>query len=225
MPQLDLPFSKTRPSRAWSVWRILRTLAATLALGALVFFVWTAWNHELVAAWKREAGPLPFFTLMAVLPVIGVPITPLFLLAGAAFGTSAGLLGSLLSLAVNLWLCHWIATSGLRPRLERLLRRYNYQLPDFRGHPQNTLKFSVLVKLAPGVPAFAKNYLLGISGVPLPIYFAVGMVVTGIYGALLVILGESLLVHDLRQSALSVGLLAVIAGGLAWAWRAGSKAA
>jgi uncharacterized membrane protein YdjX (TVP38/TMEM64 family) len=225
MLPLDPPPSKPAPPRAWTFWRLVRALASALALGALVSLLWTAWNHELVTAWMREAGPIPFFTAMAILPVIGVPITPLFLLAGAIFGTFKGLVGSLLALAVNLWLSHWIATSGLRPRLERLLRRFDYQLPDFRGAQQNALRFSLLVKLAPGLPAFAKNYLLGLSGVPMPVYFAVGMVVTGVYGALIVVLGESLLAHDLRQGALAALILALIAAVLAWLWRTRSRAA
>jgi hypothetical protein len=58
--------------------------------------------------------PLPYFAMMAVLPAIGIPISPLYILAGASFGIAVGLVGSLVALAVNATLCYWIS-SRLRP--------------------------------------------------------------------------------------------------------------
>ena len=73
---------------------------------------------------RRDAGvaaagdPGAVLCRHVAVPAIGVPMTPLLLLAGATFGPGIGLLGSLLALALNLTLCYWIANL-MRPGLRR----------------------------------------------------------------------------------------------------------
>lgn len=169
-------------------------------------------------AWMRESGPLPYFALMALLPAIGAPITPFFLVAGATFGIPVGLIGSALALAMNLTLCHRLARSRLRPLFESLARRFGYEIPDFGKVGNRAVRFTLMVKLAPGVPAFIKNYGLGAAGVPFPLYFGVSMLLTGLYAACLVLLGESLFQHDLTHAALPAAVLVVLALSV-WGWR------
>ncbi len=189
-------------------------LGAVLMTGALVIALllalWLFWNYELILDWKREANPLAFFLLMAVLPALGFPITPLFVLSGAMFGSALGLVGSLLAVAGNLLLCHWIAHSGLRPYLERLLARTRYRLPSFDGHQRSALQFTLLLRITPGVPLFIKNYLLGFSDIPLKLHFAVSMLLTGVYGAGFVLLGDSMLKHNLVEALIGAVILLVI---------------
>lgn len=200
------------PSPPWNLNRSL--LSAVLLTSALVIALllalWLFWNYELILGWKREADPLPFFLLMAMLPALGFPITPLFVLAGAMFGSVLGLSGSLLALAGNLLLCHWIAHSGLRPYLERLLARTRYRLPSFDGHRRSALQFTLLLRITPGVPLFIKNYLLGFSDIPLRLHFGVSMLLTGAYGAGFVLLGESMLEHNLVEALIGAAILVVI---------------
>lgn len=189
-------------------------LGAVLLGGALLIAfslaLWLSWNYERILDWKREADPLSFFLLMAVLPALGFPITPLFVLAGAVFGTALGLLGSLLALAANLVLCHWIAHSGLRPHLERLLARTRYRLPSFDDRRRSALRFTLLLRITPGVPLFIKNYLLGFSGIPLKLHFRVSMLLTGAYGAGFVLLGESMFERNLAAAIIGLVILVVI---------------
>lgn len=200
------------PSPPWRLDRAL--LGAVLLISALVIALllafWLFWNYELILDWKRGADPLSFFLLMAVLPALGFPITPLFVLTGALFGTALGLFGSLLALAANLLLCHWIAHSGLRPYLERLLARTRYRLPSFDGRQRSALQFTLLLRITPGVPLFIKNYLLGFSGIPLKQHFGVSMLLTGAYGAGFVLLGESMLEHNLVEAIIGLVILVVI---------------
>lgn len=187
-----------------------------LALAGMVYLLWSAWDHEAFLRWKEEAGPVPFFAAMAVLPAIGFPVTPFFILAGATFGVVLGLGGSLLALLVNFSLCFWLARSGLRPRISRLLERFGVDLPDFQAGHQRALRFVLTVKLAPGVPAFAKNYLLGAVGVPFAMYLTVSMLVTGVYAAAFVVLGESVLEHDMDRAVVAVVVIALVALALWW---------
>jgi uncharacterized membrane protein YdjX (TVP38/TMEM64 family) len=188
-----------------------------LALAGLAWFAWSLWDREALVAWAERARPLPFFAVMALLSVVGVPITPFFLLAGATFGAKVALLGSLIALALNLLVCYRLARL-LRPRLERLTQRLGYRLPDLKQRERSTLGFTAAVKLAPGVPAFVKSYGLALARVPFGVYFGVSMLITGAYAASLILLGASLFQHDRNRTLLAAGVLGLVVLAL-WAWR------
>ena len=187
-----------------------------LGLAVMAVVLWSIWNREAMMTWKKEAAPFPFFAAMTFLPAFGVPITPFFVVAGATFGIGPGLLGSGIALGSNLTLCYGIARSGLRRRLKSLLYRLDYQLPDFQGKGAGAVRFTLFVKLAPGLPAVAKNYFLGLTGVPFPLYFGLSMLITGAYASLCVVLGTSLREHDTRRVV--VAGVVVVAGMLALVW-------
>jgi uncharacterized membrane protein YdjX (TVP38/TMEM64 family) len=194
----------------------LKGILAALGVALLAVALWSAWDADALAAWKQEAGPVRFFGAMAVLPAIGVPMTPLFVLAGATFGVGPGLLGSLVALGLNLTLCYAIASSGLRSRLVALLRRFEYELPDFEQRETGAVRFTLLVKMAPGAPAVVKNYLLGLTGVPFPVYFGLSMLITGAYAAVCIVVGVSLFEHDVNRVILAVAAAVALALGLWW---------
>jgi len=201
-----------------SHWPWAKRILLLLGVVAGVAVAWFAWNRGLVTKWKEEARPLPFFTGMAIAPAIGLPISPLFVLAGATFGRRVALLGSAVALAANLTLCYWLARSGLRPWLVRLMRRFDYELPDFDRKYKGSWRFALMVKATPGIPQFVKNYALGVAGVPFALYFASSMLVSGAYGVVLIVLGESLFRHDLARSiGIAVAVIVLCAG--IWWWR------
>jgi uncharacterized membrane protein YdjX (TVP38/TMEM64 family) len=200
----------------------MRTIVAAVAVVGLLLVLWLVWDVPAMMAALRSAGPVPFFAVMAVAPAFGAPLTPFFLLAGASFGVGVGVVGSLLALGLNLCLCYWIARSALQRRLESLLRRFDYELPCFEEGGGSAVRFTLVVKLAPGLPGTVKHYGLALAGVPFPIYFFVSMLVTGLYGGSIVVLGESVLEHDVSQ-ALVVGALIVALGGAVTWWRSRSR--
>jgi uncharacterized membrane protein YdjX (TVP38/TMEM64 family) len=189
---------------------------AAVAIAALLVLLWSVWDHEAVMSWVERAPPIPFFGVMALLPAIGVPITPFFILAGATFGKQLGLLGSAIALAVNLVGCYSVARR-LRPWIEKLLRRLGQELPDLGDRERSPWRFTLALKLAPGVPQFVKNYALGVAGVPFALYFAASLVITGFYGAGLILLGDSLLHHEWNRTLVVVAVVAVIVMGV-WGW-------
>jgi uncharacterized membrane protein YdjX (TVP38/TMEM64 family) len=186
--------------------------AITVAVaGVVLYLAWALWDYQALLAWLERARPLPFFAAIAVLPAVGLPMTPLFLLAGATFGVKLAVIGTLVALAVNLTLCYMLARGKLRKQLVRALRRFDYELPDFGAPDKNALRFSVMTKLAPGIPGFVKNYGLAAAGVPFGIYLGVSMAITGAYAAALILLGESLLTHELSSGVIAVVVVAVLA--------------
>src|SRR5262249_50212432 len=129
---------------------------------------------------------------------IGVPITPFFVVAGATFGARLGMIGSWVAISVNLALCYWTART-MRPLVESLFHRFGYPLPPIRAGNRNAVRFSLALKLAPGVPQFVKNWGLGLAQIPFSICFPISMMVSGAYAALLILLGESLFRHDRKR--------------------------
>ncbi|MCF7985651.1 MAG: VTT domain-containing protein [Thiohalocapsa sp.] len=194
------------------------SMPAAVLLALLLAGLWVVWNHDLILEWKRQVDALPFFVLMALLPVLGFPITPLFVIAGATFGAVLGVIGSLAAVALNLLLCHWISQSGLRPYLRRWLAHTRYRLPELDDDRRSALRFALLVRITPGVPLVVKNYLIGLSGIPFRAHFGVSMVLTGVYATGFVLIGESMLAHNLAEALLGLAILAAAGLGLAW-WR------
>ncbi len=193
--------------------RTRRTLAL-VALVALASLVWLVWDGDALMAWKRDARPLPYFAVMCLVTAVGAPVTPFFVVAGATFGVGPGLLGSGLALAGSLTVSYWVARGWLRPWLVSMLRRFGQEFPDLAAPGRRRLRFALTVKLAPAIPAIVKNYALASAGVPFALYFGLSMLITGAYGAVLVLLGDSLLEHDLGRALPGAVLLAVVALGL-----------
>jgi len=194
---------------------MVRAGLSTLGLLGLLW-AWHNWDQTAFLAWKQEVGPVTFFAALAVLPAIGVPTTPFFMLAGMTFGLTIGLLGTAASLAINMVLCFWIARSGLRTSLRRLLARWGRELPQVAG--SEAVRFAVLVKLTPGVPAFIKQYALGLSGMKFGPYFWVSFLITLPYAFAFVVLGESIFAFDWKQG---IGALLALLGlsGAVWGVR------
>jgi uncharacterized membrane protein YdjX (TVP38/TMEM64 family) len=195
----------------------IRHAAWTVAVIGLLYVAWSVWSRDASLIWLQRARPVPFFSAMALLPLIGFPITPFFVLAGALFDVRLGVIGAVIALGCNLAACYFLARK-LRPSLERLLRRLDRQLPNAGSGTWKAIRFTMTVKLTPGVPAFIKNYSVAIAGVAFLPYFFSSLLITGVYGVAVLVLGDSLLNHD-RGQILKVGaVLAVLALG-AWWWR------
>lgn len=157
----------------------------------------------------RDLGPLPFFIALTFLPAVGFPTTPFFLLAGAAFGVQFSIIASGISQAVNLVFAYWLAKRFLRDWIEYGIRKTKYRIPVVK--PENYLKVSILIKIAPGPPNFVKSYLLGLAGIPFKIFFLVSWPATMAYAVGLIVLGDSLFDGDTgRALVAAVVLVAVV---------------
>jgi uncharacterized membrane protein YdjX (TVP38/TMEM64 family) len=192
---------------------VLIAVAASLLVVAAI---WFAWNRDVVLAWKEQASPFAFFTIMAFLPAVGAPLTPFYIVGGATFGLTIGLVGSAAALLVNFSLTYFVARHSSSEWLRRALQRVGYELPNFESDTSNPMRFTFVVKFTPGLPTFLKNYLLGISGVPFRTYLGVSMLVAGLYAVPLMALGDSLFKHD--RARLWIFVLAG-AAAFVWWWR------
>lgn len=159
----------------------------------------------------REAGPLAFFTGMALLPLGGVPMLaftlPAVPLYGPAFGPAVVVGLSLAAVTVNFCLSYALARRGLRPLLQRLIRRLGYELPAVEGGDANDLV--ILLRVTPGIPFFAQNYLAGLAEVPFGRYFVISVLIAWPLNVAFLLFGDALL-HGKGQLAL-LSLCALVA--------------
>lgn len=203
--------------QAWNLVRKVRLrqlfyLGAGFALLALLALILREVPVQTLVGAIRDMGPVPFFLAMAVLPVIGFPVTPFYLLAGATFGVPFSLAGTALSQALNLFLAYWLARRYLRGMIEKLVERANYQIPEVQ--PKNYVNFSILVKIAPGPPNFLKSFILGLARIPFGVFFIVSWPTTMGFAVGVIIFGDSLVDRDVGQAILGFALMIAFLVGI-----------
>jgi uncharacterized membrane protein YdjX (TVP38/TMEM64 family) len=164
-----------------------RRVAYTLAVVALAaFFVWRLVPGDFLAPWRswiervleevRHVPFLVFIPLAGILPLAGVPMTALYLAAGAVYSPVYGLpltlAGIAASLVINMLLSYAVARVFRGPA-HRLLGKWGLKMPTFSGTA--LWKVILMVRITPGAPLVAQNLLLGLAGVPVGLYLAVSM--------------------------------------------------
>lgn len=109
------------------------------------------------------------FLLVAILPLVGAPVSVLYVLAGAKFGPGWGLAWGAVAIAIHLVASWWIAQSWLQRPVQALLRRAGYAQPSFPK--DDAVAICLLVALVPGLSYTLKNYLLVLGGIPFRSFF------------------------------------------------------
>jgi uncharacterized membrane protein YdjX (TVP38/TMEM64 family) len=203
-----------------------KTLRVKLAVGAVALLAVAALVargvnlHALIQRGvdaTAAVGPTAFFLGLAVLPAFGVPALPFMVTAASAFGARLGMPGVLAcafaAMAANMALSYWLARFALRPWLTRLVARLGHRLPEVP--PGDTTALIVLLRVTPGVPFFAQNYLLGLADVPPGKYLAVSCAAAWPITAAWIYFGEALQKGRGKYILLAVLLLVALTAG-AW---------
>lgn len=193
-----------RPNRAL----LLKLVAAGVVL--LVAAVLVARGLDLKGlalqglALIQGAGPVAFFTGMALLPAIGAPLMAFSLTAGPAFGPTMGIgwviVVALLAAVVNMALSYFLARYALRPLLEKLFEKLGYRLP--RAAAGDEFDLIVILRVTPGIPFCVQNYLLGLAEVPFMRYLVTSFLCVAPTNTAFVVFGEAML-HGKGKLALS----------------------
>jgi uncharacterized membrane protein YdjX (TVP38/TMEM64 family) len=206
-----------------SRWMLLVVLAAAGLLVCGLAWWWLrrqgieprAVLHD-VLEYLRGVGPLTFFTLMALLPSVGAPLSIFTLVAGPVFTPTLGLplvmLFALVSLAVNIILTYALARWLMRPVIKRLCVWLGFEIPVVRAEDQRSL--ILLVRVAPGTPFMLQSYLLGAAGIAFMPYLIISWTVNAVQVCPFIYFGGEL-VHGRAQNALlALSLLAVFPIGV-----------
>ncbi len=201
-----------------SVQRLLAGLVvAALILGAvLAFFAWeyraelaTGYAQARAAAdvWLRHVSPLVFFTLMAVLPVVPVPVSPFYLGCGI-FPLPVALAGILIAIPVNFAITYWLVKTLMKPLAERLLARAGKTIPR-PSSDRNEVLFCILIRVC-GTPYTLQNYIIPLAGVRFRRYMILGLPFQYIPAIAMMLVGDSLLKGEAGKAILGIGILVAI---------------
>ena len=136
---------------------------ALLGVAVLAYFLFRGVNYraleDRVLGTVRGLGPWAFFSAMAILPALSVPLSLFTLTAGELFAPLMTLPGvivaAFVAIGINMVLTYWLAAlrPALRPLLSELIARYGYTIPqDHEG--QRPLGDPVPLRLTPGPPLF-----------------------------------------------------------------------
>ncbi len=155
----------------------------------------------------RRTHPAILFSLLAVLPAFGMPISPFYVIS-AVYGIGFSLICTAVALSVNLTIVYWLGVGVFHPVIERFIRRTRYSIPKVR--PSNYAKITLLVRITPGLPYFVQGYLLALGGIPFGIYFIVSIIVQICAAAAFIILGESVFQGKSGPAILGICLLLVL---------------
>ncbi len=155
---------------------------------------------------------LPLTGLIAaqvLLPLVGVPISPLWIATGVNAGAGWGALLSAGALALNQALGYWLARKWLRRPIESWLRARGKSAPQI-PEAEETL-WILLLRVTPGVPLFVQNYLLGLAQVRFARYLAISFPVQLAYAVAFVSLGHAFKDSNVWRGMLAVSGLAAVA--------------
>lgn len=162
----------------------IATLAGIALMVVLFSLFDLKWLHTNA---QRLSGAL-IFALTVILPLVGVPVSAVYVMAGAKFGITWGLTLTLAAIALHLIGSWWIAHSWLKRPLEALLRKLGQQIPKV---PEGEyVPVCLLVALVPGASYALKNYLLVLAGVPFRSFFWTLLPSHFVHAALAILFGD-----------------------------------
>lgn len=140
--------------------RLLKALGLIAGIAALTLF----WQHLDIDDLHDRAQDLPAAAVIgaiAVLPLVGFPVSWLHLIAGVRFGFAGGMIVVALTTVVH-HVLGWLLVRVLPRRWFARIMPWREKLSG-AGHRDATL----LCALLPGMPYSVQLYLLPIIGVPL----------------------------------------------------------
>lgn len=176
MPPRSRSSTAVRPHRGpgnpWLT-RSKLLLAALVAVGGAAALYFSGFEWRAVPdALQRVNRPLALL-IMATLPIVGFPISAVYLAAGAIFGPWWGGLVVTGVTLVHVLATHGLARTLLRRRIEHLREKWSRRVPRVPEGEFGTL-IAMLV-IVPGLPYLARNCLLALSGAPLHLLLCVGV--------------------------------------------------
>ncbi|MEO7598342.1 MAG: VTT domain-containing protein [Opitutus sp.] len=193
MPHSELTRSRRR---RW----LSGVLIALVAAGLVLLYFKSDFDLQRLTHRIAEFNPVIVFALMATLPVGGFSVAVVYLVAGIKFGPVLGGVAVAGATAVHLLATHWICQTVLRAPLQRFLKRRKHELPHV---PEGeNVSVAAMAALVPGLPYFARNYLLALTDVPLRVYFWVCLPIYVIRSYLVILLGD--LGTDLNAKTFSI---------------------
>ena len=165
------------------------------------------WSQFLTVV--AHANPAWLFLAVAILPLFGVPASPLIVAAGIRVGTAAGMVMIFLAYLINFTAGYWMARRWFRVPLGRFLQRRGQRLPQVSGSEET--QFILLLRITPGIPLFVQTYALGFAQVHFGRYLFYSLLIQMLYAFAFLSFGQSLNQSTTWRTILAVALLVGVA--------------
>lgn len=158
----------------------------------------------------RDAPLWVFVAAISLLPLVGVPLSAMWILAGVTYGKTEGFVVILGGLAINFAIAYLISNRWLRGPISRLFAKRGIKIPE--AMPSEYVKLTIAIRLFPGLPNFMQSYLLGLANVPFLIYYFVSFPPQIAYAVGFVWFGEAL--ANRQGSGIIAAVSILVAAGL-----------
>jgi len=145
-------------------------------VGAVVIVIGVlshSFSLKTIHTWAVHMNGWVLFLLMSLLPLVGVPMSILCIMAGAKFGPWEGLIITGVGVAINIITSWWIARKWLHRPVEKLLQKTHYKKPHLKKGEYAGV--CLLTALVPGPSYTLKNYFLALSNLPFRVIFWIGL--------------------------------------------------
>ncbi|MFP4353081.1 MAG: hypothetical protein ACLFRP_08675 [Puniceicoccaceae bacterium] len=160
-----------------------------LVIGFLLYFYRGHLNRESIVAFSERLPAVWVVVGFLILPLCGVSIRIMLILAGFRFGFVGGMVLSAVGLLFHNIAAYFIARGWFGGVVRDFLQRSGYAIPPVR--PEHRIWLTAGVAAVPGPPYFAKLYLLALTDLPLrvfagvgaPVYIVLSVIPVGIGGA------------------------------------------
>ena len=145
---------------------------------------------SLLLNWCRE-NPVGLFLAIAILPGFACPASPLLILAGIVWGsTASGCALAISAILLNITWTHWLSAGPCRALVSRILGE---RWERWQSMPRTNLwKLAFMLRITPGVPLFVQNYATGLLGIPLLHSLAIALPISALYGSGFVLTGGAI---------------------------------
>lgn len=202
--------------------KIKFAIAALVFIAIVLLWAFFIWQEEIFALLKSfsvwlkgelsllNKAPLILFPIaILILPIVGLPVSPVYLVAGGRpeniwLVILLCFLGVVLNMALGYFIAKWFA-GFIRPKIEAR----GIKVPEVPRDEQCDIIF--LVRMIPGNPLTVQNYLLGLANVEFKRYMLVSMPVQFFQVAGYIYFSDGIINGDAANFFLGVSLLCVIA--------------
>ncbi len=202
--------------------RLKRNLTLLLIPGLIsAFAVYIMWRtHPEATYWIEliergrsflEAHTWALISALAILPGIGFPISPIFVLFGVVLAPRYGMPMTIaLAIAAQTVCTTWTYALSTGP-LRNILTHYISQCREIPTMSEsNTLRLGLILRLTPGIPYALQNVVLGIIGMRLRHYLLVSIPTTSVWTIGFVVTGGAIFEGQIGLAIMGVALLIVL---------------
>lgn len=169
---------------------------------------WAELFRQYVLDPLQQSHPAWWIAAMILLPLVGCPITPLWVGAGLRFGPYWGSAAAIVCIAGNVSAAYWLAARLLSEPIRRWLERGGRKIPELSK--KDELKFILIFRITPGIPLVVQNYVLGCARVNFLRYLFITLPIHSAYAIGFVVFGSALTQSSAWKIALAAGLVVAV---------------